>query len=179
MPIVRLLLAALLLAAHAWAATEDLPCRYDLVPCNLGQSFSGTFSWTTTLEFSGGKTTEEVRATIVGGRVSCDGSVVSSDPGAAAGPIRGEGLLVVETGVGDDDHPGAPWYRVAVACPGPDGSPARIEGGQRDTYHQLQKGGVAVLEGSIDEENPDADEINGVTGRVKISWSLRSAKGAR
>lgn len=147
----------------AAAEPEDPPCKAYLVPCNLGSSYSGTFRWVSVVQSPAGKTAEDVTAKVTRGKVRCLGSV------------EGEGLLTVETGIGTDDDPQQPWYRIAVACPGAGSEPARMNGSEWSTYKQPRKGGIAVLEGSLEEDHPDVDPVNGVTGTIKLTWSLSQA----
>ena len=156
------LVASALIALPLAARAEDPPaCKSYLVPCNIAGAYSGTFHWVTVLQSSAGKTTEEVTVRILRGKAVCEGS------------IKGDGLVVAEWGTGTDDDPKMPWYRVAVACPGMGGSgPPSMDGDHMDTYKQPRRRGFAVLEGSIEEENPDADPDNGVTGTIRISWKL-------
>ena len=170
MAIVRCFPLVFFLAGLAAAAEEPPPCRMYLVSCNIGYAYSGTFSWTAVVESQAGKTTETVTARVAGGKATCEG--VTAD-----GPVKGEGLVTVETGLGTDDDPAQPWYRIAVACPGPDGAPARMGGGELSTYKQPLKGGLAVLKGAHEEEHPDSDPVNGVKGTLRLSWAL-SRSGA-
>jgi hypothetical protein len=172
---VRLLPLALALVALPPVARADDPpaCKAYLVPCNIASPYSGTFHWTTVLQSSAGKTTEDVTVRILKGKAVCEGSIVTTDPSETGGSIKGDGLVVVEWGTGTDDDPKLPWYRVAVACPGMGGSaPARMDSDHMDTYKQPRRQGFAVFEGSTEEENPDADPDNGVTGTMRITWKL-------
>jgi hypothetical protein len=143
------------------------------VSCNIGDPYSGTFHRVSVLEHPGGKTTEDVTAKIVRGKVSCEGSTTTTDPSASGGTIKGNGLLTVEWGKGTEDDPEQPWYRIAIACPGEDGSPARMGGSvsEMDTYEQPRQT-FSLLEGKSEEDHPSTDEANGVTGKVRLSWSL-------
>lgn len=169
---------ALVFARVAGGAPEAPPCKAYLVPCNIGQHYSGTFHRNSVLESSGGKTTEDVTVRIVQGKARCDGSVSSTDPSQKTGPIQGDGLLVVEWGTGVEDDPALPWYRIAVECPDLEGHPPEMRGGGLDTYKQPRRKGFAVLEGSHKEENPDADPVNGVTGTVSLEWALSLGRAA-
>lgn len=164
--------AALLLARIAGAAQDPPPCRAYLVPCNIGQHYSGTFHQISTLESPGGKTTEDVTVRVLQGKARCEGSVVSTDPSAKTGTIRGDGLFIVEWGVGVEDDPALPWYRIAAECPDLDGKPPEMRGAGIDTYRQPRRKGFTLLEGSNREESPEADPVNGVTGTVSLEWSL-------
>ncbi len=167
-----LAVASLLSAGSLAAEPQDPPaCRPHLVSCNIGDHYSGTFKRLSVVEYPGGKTTEDVAARVVRGKTSCEGSITSTDPSAETGPIRGDGLLAVEWGKGTEDDPEQPWYRIAVACPGVNGSPARMGGSEIDTYKQPRRT-FSLLEGKSEEEHPETDEVNGVTGTVRLSWSL-------
>ena len=167
-----LVLGVLLAGPLPGTAQEPPPCRPSLVPCNIGHHYSGTFHRVSVLASASGKTTEDVTVRVQHGKAVCEGSIVSTDPSAQMGPIRGDGLLVVEWGVGTDDDPALPWYRIAVACPGVAGSaPARVED-MMETYKQPRRKGFTLLEGASQEESPDADPVNGVTGTVSLQWSL-------
>ena len=174
-PILSLACALLAGAAAPTAPEEPPPCRMYLVPCNLGEAYSGTFQWTFVVEGPAGKTTETVTARVVRGKTTCEGSVVSTDGSTQTGPIRGNGLLTVESGLGTDDDPAQPWYQIAVACPGVDGAAARMGGGETSTYKQ-PLWGLASLEGSHEEEHPDTDPVNGVSGTVRLRWSLSRSR---
>jgi len=154
-------LGSLLVAAALPAlAQNDVPCRPYLVPCNYADHFSGTFHWESVL----GDERESVTATITNGKAVCSGS------------SNGPGLVAVEFGLGTDDAPTQPWYRVAVACPTT--RPAEMNGTEMSTYKQPTAAREPrVLEGSSQDENPDADPANGVTGTLKLRWSLKR-KGA-
>ena len=164
--------------AVAPAAAQDLPCRAHLVPCNLAHHFSGSVSWTSAIESVAGKTTETVTVHVARGKARCEGSVASTDPGATSGRIAGEGLVVLETGIGTDEDDAAPWYRLAVACPGVDGVPAAMNGSEMSSYKQPRSGSLARVQGSREEEHPDADPVNGVTGTLLLRWSLAQEGGA-
>ncbi|HEX5044118.1 MAG TPA: hypothetical protein VFV75_14515 [Candidatus Polarisedimenticolaceae bacterium] len=144
----------LLLAFSAVAAADDPPCRAYLVPCNLGASFSGTLHYVATVEWADGKKVDDVTARIGSGKAACR---------TPEGPIAGEGQVVVERGVGTDTDPAQPWYRIAVTCPGKD---------EIDTYKQPLQGGLQRLEGSVQGEHPETDPVNGVSGTVRLTWSL-------
>ena len=172
---VRLLLVALLpvVGPHPAHADDPPACRAYLVPCNIGGHYSGTFHWVSVLQSSRGKTTEDVTVRILHGQAACEGSIVTTDPLETGGTIKGDGLVIVEWGTGTDDDPKMPWYRIAVACPGMGGSaPASMDRDSMETYKQPRQKGFAVFEGSTDEENPDADPDNGVTGTMRINWKL-------
>lgn len=168
-----LALGSILLAGQrAGNAQEPPPCRSYLVPCNIGDHYSGTFHRVSTVESSNGKTTEDVTVRVLHGKARCEGSIVSTDPSALVGPIRGDGLFIVEWGVGVENDAALPWYRIAVACPGVNGSsPARLED-MMETYQQPRRKGFAVFEGSTQEESPEADPVNGVTGTVSLQWAF-------
>jgi len=136
-------------------AQSSLPCRPYLVPCNYGEFFNGTLHWHSTLA----DVTEDVTVTVTAGKAVCTGT------------SNGPGLVVVEIGRGMEDAPDQPWYSIAVACPTT--RPAEMNGSEYNTYRQKSVPEPKLLEGKIEEEHPDADPVNGVTGTIKMSWSLK------
>jgi hypothetical protein len=161
--------SALVAGPLAAGAQEQPSCQARLVPCNLGHHYSGTFRWTCVAKSDAGTTTEDVTVHVVRGKARCEGSVVSTDPSATTGAIGGDGLLVVESGTGTEEDSSRPWYRIAAACPGVDGSPAQIDGGEFNTFRQGRRG-YDLLEGALDEEIP-GDE-NGGGGSLRLRWKL-------
>jgi hypothetical protein len=164
---------ALIACSFTIGAEDAPPCRPHLVHCNIGDAYSGTFHQVSVLEYAGGKVTRDLTAHVTLGKVRCEGTLASTDPSVPAGAIKGEGLLIVEWGVGTDDDPGMPWYRIAASCPGVDGStPVGADASDMDTYKQPRRSGFALLKGSQEEQHPDADPNNGVTGSIRMEWSL-------
>jgi hypothetical protein len=168
----RFLLVGSVLLVSPLVADEEPACRSHLVPCNIGQHYSGTVRWVSTLATSAETVTDDVTARVTRGRVACEGSITRNGPSGRAESIRGGGLLVVEWGRGTEDDPDAPWYRIAVACPGAGGPAPADMTDAVETYKQPRRKGFAVLEGAVQEEHPDADPVNGVTGTWSLKWSL-------
>jgi len=173
-----LLLAALgllLVAQSAPASAEDpLPCRPNLVPCNYGEHFTGTLHWHSVLKASDppSESIEDITVTIANGKAVCGGTI----DGAA---IKGAGLLAVERGTSMEDAPDQPWYDITVSCPDGDGSTPNIDNAQIKTYEQKDTSGFKTLAGKVEAEHPDADAVNGVTGTIRIEWSLTRSGNAR
>jgi len=160
------LLAAL--PARVGVAEEELRCNPHLVHCNYAQYFSGRVQWRASIEVSGDPSAgskTEITATIEKGKATCSGTV----DGQA---IRGEGLVAVERGAKMEDDPGQPWYWIYVSCPEPDGRVPDIMETMIQTYKQKDTAGFKTLAGEIEEDHPDADPPNGVTGRIALEWSL-------
>lgn len=164
--------SALITASFVSGADEAPPCRSHLVHCNIGDAYSGTVHRVSVLMSATGKTSEDITVHILRGKARCEGTITSTDASVQTGPVKGEGLLIVEWGAAGEDAP-EPWYRIAASCPGPGGSsPARTDSNDMDTYKQPRRSGFSLLKGSVQDEHPDADSVNGVTGTVRLEWSL-------
>jgi hypothetical protein len=163
----RLAFAAAAAAAVPVAAGEPLPCRPTFVPCNYAEHFSGTLHWKSVL----GAETDELTVTVVDGKAACRGSLGGTK-------VQGPGKLAVERGISMEDAPGQPWYDISVSCPEPDGRVRDVVAGQIRTYQRKDGTGFTALAGKVDEENPDADPANGVTGTIHLDWSLSRPAGA-
>ncbi len=158
-------------------------CEWKVVSCNYGHLYSGTFRWTSGLSAPGSQYSEHVQVDIVNGVATCNGSATQSEQGQSrTGAITGKGLLAVEF---ERDDKKRLVYRITAACPTPDwpatpdaaGTPSqRAEMGHNDrsTYEQPATAiAQADLTGSSSYPAPETDNLNGVTGAVSISWSLK------
>ena len=149
-----------------------------------------------------GKAVEDVSVGIVAGQALCKGTYKATENSYQAGKlisrattvgtISGPGYALIEFGVGTDTHTDKPIYTITVSCPTFSGtvtSESFVPGGNGNTeqikaepaaqghhefstYAQLDLGKGQTLKGNTDDENPDADPANNVTGRVKLTWSL-------
>ncbi len=159
-------------------------CEMKIVFCNYAHLYSGTFRWTSSLSAPGSQFSEHVQVDVVKGVATCNGSATESEQGQSrTGAITGPGLLAVE--FERDDTNRRLVYRITAACPTPDwpatpDAPAtpsrRAEMGHNDqsTYEQPAKAiAQADLTGSSSYPAPETDNLNGVTGAVSISWSLK------
>lgn len=162
-----MLIAAAVLAVAPAAAEEQLPCRPNLVPCNYAEHFTGKVHMRSVLKAANppSEQMEEYTVTIAAGKASCTGSIDGK-------PVSGAGLLAVERGTSSDEEPGQPWYSITVSCPGRDGTTPNIDNAQIKTYERKDTTALEVLAGKSQEEHPDADPVNGVSGTVAIEWSL-------
>ena len=162
------LFAWLLVQGTAPAAAEDqLPCRPDLVPCNYAEHFSGTIHMRSVLKATNppSESVVDFTATIVAGKATCAGTIEGHG-------VKGAGRLAVERGTHMEDAPGQPWYEISVACPDVDGRTPSIDAAQMKTYKRKDTSGFKSLTGKTEDEHPDADSVNGVSGTVTLEWSL-------
>jgi hypothetical protein len=165
---------------------EGIPgCVMKVVSCNYGPLYSGLFSWSRNLISPGSEHKESVQVKITDGVAKCLGTATDTENGRSiTGIIDGPGLFAVEFEP-DSHFPMA--YRITAACPTP-AYPAIPEDGVEATKSQPAELGhndqnsekqpakeiaQASVEGTIQYEAPETDPVNGVTGTVAISWSLK------
>jgi hypothetical protein len=160
-------------------------CVMKVVSCNYGPLYSGLFSWSRKLISPGSEHKESVQVKITDGVAKCLGTATDTENGRSiTGIIDGPGLFAVEFEP-DSHFPLA--YRITAACPTP-AYPAIPEDGVEATKSQPAELGhndqnsekqpakeiaQASVEGTIQYEAPETDPVNGVTGTVAISWSLK------
>jgi hypothetical protein len=158
-------------------------CEMNVVFCNYAHLYTGTFRWTSNLSGPESQFSERVQVDVVKGVATCNGSATQSGQGQSlTGAITGPGLLAVEY---ERDEKKRLVYRITVACPTPDwpatpdaaATPSqRAEMGHNDrsTYEQPATAiAQADLTGSSSYPAPETDALNGVSGAVSISWSLK------
>jgi hypothetical protein len=168
-----LALAGMFGFASALSAAEgQLPCRPSLVPCNYAEHFSGKIHMRSTTKVAAppSESVDEFTVTVVDGKAACVGTVDGKTVG-------GPGLLAIERGVSMEDEPGQPWYSISAACPDADGTTPNIDNGQVKTYKQKDSTGFTSLSGKTQEDNPDVDPVNGVTGTITMDWSFTRKGG--
>lgn len=152
------------------------PCQMKVVSCNYAHLYSGQFSWTYTLNGSASQSHEEVTVTVKNGVADCLGTVRETGNGqSTSGKISGPGLFAVEFELDSADKL---VYRITAACPtaagaGSPAQPAELGHHDMETYKQratviAQK----VLQGGSSYPAPETDEVNHVTGTVKVSWNI-------
>ena len=147
-----------------------------VVSCNYAYLYSGQFSWTNTLKGPTSLHHEQVTVGVNNGVANCLGSVQDTDNGETkAGKISGPGLFAVEF---ERDSANKLVYRITAACPTAEGmgSPVqRAELGHNDheTYEQRATAiGQKELKGGSNTPAPETDPLNGVTGTLKVTWSV-------
>jgi hypothetical protein len=165
---------------------EGIPgCVMKVVSCNYGPLYSGLFSWSRNLISSGSEHKESVQVKITDGVAKCLGTATDTENGRSiTGIIDGPGLFAVEF---EPDSHFPLVYRITAACPTP-AYPAIPEDGVEATKSQPAELGhndqnsekqpakeiaQASVEGTIQYKAPETDPVNGVTGTVAISWSLK------
>jgi len=155
--------------APAPATAEEEPsCRPYLIYCNYADHFSGTIHWKSVLKVEGDPasgSSEDITVTVAGGKATCAGTMNGK-------AIRGPGLFAVERGASMEDAPGQRWYAISASCPDEDGKTANIDNALIKTYKQKDDSGLKTLTGKLEEEHPDADSLNGVSGTTLLEWSL-------
>jgi hypothetical protein len=191
---IKLAVAASAALTAAWGAvtvalpTGAEPCEAKVVPCNYAHLYSGSFSWQSELLGPYGQNRRSVTVTVVKGTATCDGSetdVNISKVGdqtyttTEVGTIKGPGLIAVEF---ENDSAGAVIYRVTGACPSPRWEAARQSPVQpaelgnsyeEESYNQPASAMWIDLVGNRSELHPDTDQVNGVSGTIRVTWSLK------
>ena len=164
------------------------PCEPKVVPCNYAHLYRGSFSWQSTLLGPYGQNRRTVTITVVNGQATCDGSetdVIISKVGdqtyttTEVGTINGPGLIAVEF---DQDSEDGLVYRVTGACPSPQWQASRQMPSQpaelgssyyEQSYNQPATETGMDLVGNRSEPHPDTDQQNGVSGAMRVTWSLK------
>jgi len=191
---IKLAVAASAALTAAWGAvtvtlpTGAEPCEAKVVPCNYAHLYSGSFSWQSELLGPYGQNRRSVTVTVVKGTATCDGSetdVNISKVGdqtyttTEVGTIKGPGLIAVEF---EKDAAGAVVYRVTGACPSPRWEaslqspvqPAELGNSyEEESYNQPASAMWIDLVGNRSELHPDTDQENGVSGTIRVTWSLK------
>jgi len=155
-------------------------CRMVSVSCNYAYLYSGTYGWQFTLSDSDSRTDLAVTVNVLGGAAVCSGSetIHEAASGTTRGAINGPGLIAVEFG---PDTANKLSYRITAACPGPAypganaGPPTTIsQGTHQETYTQPATSvGMTPLTGTWQIPAPETDPVNGVTGTLRVTWSLK------
>lgn len=176
-------------------------CIMRVVPCNYAHLWSGVFTWTSTTSGAGETDTETVDVTVVNGVASCNGGVTTSSQGITrTGKIQGTGLFAVEFMMDTDKTIKgkavlgvAYWvYRITAACPSvhllatadePElpSRPAEMGHGEQSSDKQPMAATPMTLDQAISRlpklegriSIPSSDPINGVTGNLTVTWSLK------
>ena len=160
----------LLLPALLWQPALDGQVSADWKRCNMdslatwncAMYYSGTVAQTSTLKVSGKDEVTTVTATIAAGRVTC-----RVKP-AGAPEFEGPGMLVV----GHATTENAGEYDFQVWCPEEAGKRPRRGDYPIMELADLQAADYGKLDGKSTYEHPDADEANGVSGSVTVTWHL-------
>ena len=164
------------------------PCEPKVVPCNYAHLYRGSFSWQSTLLGPYGQNHRTVTVNVINGRATCEGSetdVIISKVGdqtyttTEVGTINGPGLIAVEF---DQDSEDGLVYRVTGACPSPQWQASRQMPSQpaelgssyyEQSYNQPATETGMDLVGNRSEPHPDTDQQNGVSGAMRVTWSLK------
>ena len=175
-------------AISAEVGRSDTLCLHKVVPCNSAHLYSGSFSWQSALLGEFGQNRRSITVTVVKGEATCDGSetdVSISKVGdqtyttTEVGTIKGPGLIAVEF---DEDSAGALVYRVTGACPSPvwqasrqaPSRPAELGNSYYEQSYNQPATAIGIdLIGSRSEPHPDTDQENGVSGSIRVTWSLK------
>ena len=190
---IKLAVAASAALTAAWGAvtvtfpTGAEPCEFKVVPCNYAHLYSGSFSWQSELLGPYGQNRRLITVTVVKGKATCDGSETDVNiskvgdqtyTSTEVGNIKGPGLIAVEF---EPDSAGR-WST---------GSPVRVHlpSGRRrcnarcsrlnwnsyeeQSYNQPASAIGIDLVGNRGEPHPDTDQENGVSGAIRVTWSLK------
>lgn len=158
-------------------------CEMKVVFCNYAHLYTGSFRWRTTLSGPASSHTETVDVQVIKGVATCNGAATDSENGqTTTGPITGTGLIAVEF---ERDDTYRLVYRITVACPSPawpgtpdnprgtPSRPAELGDNEQKSYDQPASGFGIDLIGSSSYPAPETDSVNGVSGQVDVSWSLK------
>jgi hypothetical protein len=146
-----------------------------VVACNYAHLYSGAFSWQVELRSPIGSDVTSVQVSVISGKATCSGSVVSESKGAdpVREPVQGQGLVAVEF-VSDSSNPLE--YKISVACPttssGQTNAASLGNGISIESPLMPAKAVGENLSGTQRYPAPETDPDNGVTGTVQISWKL-------
>jgi len=146
----------------ASAGAQEPPCQMKVVSCNYAHLYSGEFSWTNTLNGTDSQLHEQVTVSVKNGVADCLGTVRTTSKGQSTSEkISGPGLFAVEFELDSADKL---VYRITAACP---------TGHDRETYQQRATAiAQKVLQGGSSYPAPETDEVNHVTGTVKVTWNI-------
>ena len=176
-----LLVAAVVAAtiAPGRPAGQAPACRMTVVHCNYAYLYSGTYGWQSVISDADTRNETNLTVTVAQGAAVCAGFQSELDlvTGSKKDTIMGPGLFAVEFG---PDSANKLSYSITAACPSPasqgrPGSPAELGNGtSQETYTQPATSvGMTPLNGTWQIPAPETDSINGVTGTLKVTWSLR------
>ena len=164
-------------SAGAQAPTQEPPCKMTVVSCNYAYLYSGQFSWENTIKSATSQFHEQVTVSVNNGVADCVGAVRETNNGQTqSGTVSGPGLFAVEF---ERDSTNQLFYRITAACPTAAGmgSPVqKAELGHHDyeTYEQRATMiGQKDLLGNSTYPAPETDSVNGVTGTVQVTWTIR------
>jgi len=175
-------------AISADVGPSDTLCLHKVVPCNYAHLYSGSFSWQSALLGEFGQNRRSITVTVVKGVATCDGTetdVNISKVGdqtyttTEVGTIKGPGLFAIEF---DYDEAGALVYLVTGACPSPQWQaslqrpvqPAELGNSYEEQSYNQPATAIGIdLTGNRSEPHPDTDQENGVSGSIRVTWSLK------
>jgi hypothetical protein len=158
-------------------------CVPKVVFCNYAHLYSGVFSWNYVLRGPGSSSTVIAQADIRGLDVTCNATETIAAKGSDTHVFisKGKGLVAVEFKVDDENRK---VYNITVACPTPGNKdtpsqPAELGHFDQQTYDQLKTDSGVVVSPGVDlcgtssSPAPEADDVNGITGTVVVTWELR------
>lgn len=154
-------------------------CKMTVVSCNYAYLYSGTYGWQSKIRDADTQNETNLTVTVVQGTAVCAGFQAEIDlvTGSKKDTIMGPGLFAVEFG---PDSANKLSYSITAACPEPasqgrPGSPAELGNSTtQETYTQPATSvGMTLLQGTWTIPAPETDSINGVTGTLKVTWSLK------
>jgi hypothetical protein len=164
-------------------------CTNNVVFCNYAHLYSGTFNWSSNLMGPNASHSENVAVTVTLGVAACNGAVTDTFEGKSrTGAVTGTGLIGVEfldSLVDPTTNRKEPVYRITVACPSPAfpaasayepailSRPAELGAFSQETYKQPIAAVGLDLVGSYSIPSPDNDPANGVSGVIRVHWSLK------
>jgi len=171
-------LGILALGSHSVSSADvQTPaCQMKVVSCNYAYLYSGTFSWSITLNGPASQFREQVSVGVNNGVADCLGTVQETSNGQTQnGTVSGPGLFAVEF---ERDSTNQLVYRITAACPtvagmGSPVQPAELGHHDMTTYEQravtiAQK----VMQGTSNYPAPETDPVNNVTGTVQVTWNI-------
>ena len=170
-------------------------CKPTVVPCNYAHMYSGTISWTESINGPAGTFNAAVGVTVKDGVGVCTGSETSvsiSQFGRTTktGTISGKALVAVEFDYyeevsGSANQPNRPMgYKVTAACPSADypatpngdaatpATPAELDGRERSSYPQLATALEQKQLKGTNSSSPEDDPVNRVTSLLVVKWDL-------
>jgi hypothetical protein len=128
--------------------------------------YSGQIAFQHTIIGTHGRNSYSADVLVVGERAFCSGNAVDvSEGGTQTTSLNGPGLFELRWNDGTT-------YSFEFACPNPSQNQPKAAWSEAISSYQQQGKTGDPLKGSWSEPAPETDEVNAVTGTIRMSWKL-------